>query len=89
MSRGDWITQFDLDHKMDSGLFELAFLKHFPGGRMEFITDKIVPGHTRYHLHIPTSRRDELFPWLEKYAQEHNADHKTKRATEYPFNPDC
>ena len=89
MNGGDFVTEFWLSEKLNQDEFVRTFESHFPGSQAK--RKKVVPdarpGYRLFHLHIPIKCKDQLFPFLDQYAQEHGAVNEKEQAGVYPFNP--
>ena len=88
MSFGIQTTEFWLDVALNRTKFVKAFEAHFQGGKAENlpVVPDAKPGYLLFHLHVPLKRKDELAPFLERYARVHSAENKWKPANSHPFS---
>jgi len=70
---GTWVTEYWHPNKLNMEEFIRIFEAHFQGGKAEHkpLIDSVEehPDCQLFHLEVPMERKEELFPFLERYAE--------------------
>ncbi len=86
---GMFVTEFWLSDELNQQEFLSAFNTRFPGGWAELmpVIRYANPGYKLFYLDVPLAMQDDVKPFLDEYAQQHEAINHRGPSGGYPFNP--